>query len=644
MNITIEELKVINFKGIKDQLIKFGKVTNIYGDNGTGKTSIPDAFTFLLFNKDSKDSAKFDAQPLDADNNPIHNLETVIEATLNVDGKQVILKRIYKEKYTKVRGTSKLDFKGHESEYYVNEVPHKDTEYKNYIGSLLNEATFKLLTSPTYFASLDKKKRMEIITEIVGDLDNITVLDSKKELEPLRKHLKEHTVNELMKMTRSKVNKLKEDRIKLPTRIDEATKSIQEFKFDVLETEREGIESQIKNIEEQLLDKSKENEGLYTLKSELRGKESELLDLEYKIKSNFNKPREIIESDIRTKEASVRHLNMVLDEHKTLLHEKKSQIDSELKYKRNSLLEKYKALTESKFEFDEESCKCPTCLRKFETENIEIKRAELEDNFNINKAKRIKENIADGKANKLEIDTINKQIIDLDAKTEEQKGALALIQKSLDVKKKELESLKATPPGDNSETIKIKTEILGLDTKIKNYKAIDTAELTAKKVELKASLKEVENQLAFKDTNEKTTKRIEILKAEELKVSEKIAELEGIEILSEEFIRTKVKLLEATVNSKFKYVTFKMFRNQNNGGLEEVCEPCINGIPFTSNLNTAAKTNAGLDIINTLCAHYNVNAPIFIDNKESVNKIIDVDSQVINLTVSKDKKLKVEVI
>jgi len=644
MKITIDELKIINFKGIIDQTIKFGQVTNVLGENGSGKTTIPDAFNFLLFDKDSKDSAKFDAQPLDKDNNPIHNLETVIEAKLNVDGKQVILKRIYKEKYTKVRGTSKLDFKGYESEYYVNEVPHKVAEYKKYVGSLLNEDIFKLVTSPIYFSSLDKKKRMEIITEIVGDLDNMTVLDSKKELEPLRKHLVEHTVNELMKMTRSKVNKLKEDRVKLPVRIDEANKSIQEFEFDALDIQRRSTEAGIKNIEDQLQDKSKENEGLYTLKSELREKQSELLELEYKIKATQNKPRETLESDVRTKEASIRHLNTVLDEHKKLLHEKKSKIDSELQYKRNSLLEKYKEIKESKFEFDEESCRCPTCQRKFETDDIESKKAELESNFNLEKARKTEKNIADGRANKLEMEAINAQIIELDAKTEEQKGALALIQKSLDVKKVELESLKITPAGESAETKIIKAEIETLESKINNYKAADTTELTAKKVELQTSLKEVENELAFKETNEKTLKRIEELKLEEIKVSEKIAELEGLEILSEDFIRTKVHLLEETVNSKFKYVTFKMFRNQINGGLEEVCEPCIDGVPFTSNLNTAARINAGLDIINTLCQYYGVNAPIFIDNKESVNKTIDVDSQVINLIVSKDKKLKVEVI
>jgi len=644
MKITIEELRIINFKGIADQTIKFGQVTNIFGANATGKTTIPDAFTFLLFDKDSKDSAKFDAQPLDKDNNPIHNLETVIEATLNVNDKQVILKRIYKEKYTKVRGTSKLDFKGYESEYYVNDVPHKVTEYKKYVGSLLNEDIFKLVTSPTYFASLDKKKRMEIITEIVGDLDNMTVLDSKKELEPLRKHLTEYTVNELMKMTRSKVNKLKEDRVKLPVRIDEATKSIQEYEFDVLEAKQKSVEAEIKSNEEQLLDKSKENEGLYTLKSELKEKESSLLDLEYTIKATRNKPRETMESDIRMKESSIRHINGIVYEHEESIRNKKILITDAHNPRRSRLLEEYKAIKKSKFEFDEESCKCPTCQRKFETDDIEAKKVELESNFNIDKARKTEKNIAEGTATKLEIETINKEIISLDAKIEEQKGALALIQKSLDVKKKELESLKTAPVKDSSETESIKKEIEILEDKIKNYKAADTTELTAKKIELQTSLKEVENQLAFKETNEKTLKRIDILKEEEIKVSEKIAELEGLEILSEDFIRTKVSLLEATVNSKFKYVTFKMFRNQINGGLEEVCEPCINGIPFASNLNTAARINAGLDIINTLCQYYGVNAPIFIDNKESVNKTIDVDSQVINLIVSNDKKLKVEAI
>ncbi len=220
---------------------------------------------------------------------------------------------------------------------------------------------------------------------------------------------------------------------------------------------------------------------------------------------------------------------------------------------------------------------------------------------------------------------------------------LAATKKSLETLQGKLNSFK-TEIEDPEEIKYIKQEIYSLESQIQSYKKEDTTELNNKKEELQEQLRELDKQLAHKEVNEKAKERIRELEEEEIKLSEKIAELEGLEILSEEFIRTKVELLEEKVNSKFKYVKFKMFKNQINGGLEETCEPCINGVPYSSNLNSAAKINVGLDIINTLCNHYNINAPIFIDNRESTNKIIDVDSQVINLIVSKDKTLKVEVI
>lgn len=643
MKITIEDLKIINFKGIKDLETKFGKVTNVYGENGLGKTTIQDAFTFLLFDKDSKDSSKFDVQPLDKNNNPIHNLETVIEAILNVDGKELTLKRIYKEKYSKVRGTSKLDFKGYASEYYVNEVPHKVTEYKKYVSELLNENTFKLVTNPVYFANLAWKERREIITEIVGDLDNLIVLDSNKELESLRKHLTEHTVNEFMKMIKSKANKLKEDRCKLPVRIDEANKSIQEFEFEALEFQKRSIEGEIESIEDQLQDKSKGQEILYNLKSELMAKQSSLMELAYKNDADKNKPKEKLEGDIRVRESDIRHLRSVIGEYEELVSSKQDRILNTLNSKKAQLLDKYKATKALEFTFDEEGCVCPTCNRKFETDDMEAKKLELQENFNVNKAEKLQVNITEGKKTAAEIEKLKNEVNELDVKTTKEQETLISKQAILNELKEKLTNIGGQIE-DSTEMIEIKKEILVLESKIKDFKVEDTEELNFKKNELKLRIKDLEKQLAFKEANEKTKKRIEDLEAEELKVSEKIAELEGLEMLSEEFIRTKVQLLEEKVNSKFKYVSFKMFRNQINGGLEECCEPCVNGVPFGSNLNTAARINAGLDIINTLCSHYGVNAPIFVDNKESVNKTIDVDSQVINLTVSKDKKLKVEVI
>lgn len=645
MEIKLNNLSIKNFKGIKDfKLSTNSGSISVFGENGTGKTSIQDAFSFLLFDKDSKDSTKFDVQPLDKDNNPIHNLETIIEAMLIIDGREVILKRIYKEKYSKVRGTAKTEFKGYESQYYVNEVPKKVTEYKNYITELVDEKLFKLITNPIYFASLPWKDRRAIITEIVGDMDCNSVIDSKKDLEPLRKHLNDNTVDDLIKANKSKISQLKKDRAQIPSRIDEVNNSIQEFDFDGLDFQRRGITAAVRNIDEQLQDKSEANKGLFELKNKLLEKKSKLTGLEYEFKSNANKPKRELEAKIRSVEVDVKYLKRDIEK----LEEEKgidqNYINNMLEAQRNILLKTYNSIKNSKFELDEGSCKCPMCGREFETEDIEKKRIELEEKFNLDKAKRLEKNIAEGKSVAAKKEKLKSKLQALVQSIEEKKAILENTERALAALQEKLNKFNLEEVEEPKEIKIIKDEIKNLTTEIENFKAEGTSELKNKKQDLQVQLQELEKQLAYKDINEKAKVRIKELEEEETKLSEKIAELEGLEILSEEFIRTKVELLEERVNSKFKYVKFKMFKNQINGGLEECCEPCINGVPFTSNLNTAAKINAGLDIINTLCSHYGVQAPIFIDNRESVNQLIETNSQIINLIVSTDKKLRVEVI
>jgi hypothetical protein len=138
-------------------------------------------------------------------------------------------------------------------------------------------------------------------------------------------------------------------------------------------------------------------------------------------------------------------------------------------------------------------------------------------------------------------------------------------------------------------------------------------------------------------------KRITELKAEEEKLAAEYEKLEGELFLTEEFIRTKVNMLEERINSKFKFARFKLFNQQINGGLEECCETLGNGVPYSAGLNNAARINVGLDIINTLSAFYEFEAPIFIDNSEAITKLTKVNAQVIRLVVSEpDKSLRVE--
>ncbi|WP_461206888.1 AAA family ATPase [Clostridium sp. DL1XJH146] len=640
--IILKSLSIKNFKGIKNSAIIFGKVTNIYGENGTGKTTIQDAFSFLLFDKDSKDSTKFDVQPLNVNNEPIHNLETVIEATLNVDSRNVVLKRVYKEKYSKVRGTSRTEFKGYESKYYVNEVPQKVTEYKKYISDLLDEKLFKLITNPIYFANLAWKDRREIITEIVGDMDYKDVIESKKDLKPLLKYLEDKTVDDFIKANKSKISQLKKDRAQIPSRIDEVNNSIQELDFKSLETEKKYVLDKIEKLDEQLQDKSKINEELYKFKENLIQKKHQLSNMEYALQSDLEKPKREIEMRLRTAESENRMyendlgiLEREVIQYKDALNKLNVQI--------TDLRENYKKIKSSSFEFDEENCVCPTCGRKYDTENIEKEREEAEKKFNFKKAHSLKNNATQGKEIKERIAKGNETVERKEKAITDKKKQIEETMVCVNQLKSELVGFKPNDINDTPEILKAKKEIEKLERKINKFKTDDLSELKDKKRELQEIAREFDKQLAYQEINTSSKARIKELSEEEANLSQKIAELEGLEILSEDFIRTKVELLEEKVNSKFKIVKFKMFRNQINGGLEECCEPCVNGVPFTSNLNTAAKMNAGLDIINTLCSHYEVQAPIFIDNREAVNQIIDVNSQVINLVVSKDKDLKVKV-
>ena len=144
--------------------------------------------------------------------------------------------------------------------------------------------------------------------------------------------------------------------------------------------------------------------------------------------------------------------------------------------------------------------------------------------------------------------------------------------------------------------------------------------------------------------NSKIEARIAELEAEKSAVGQKIAEQEQMIALTEDFIRTKMNRISSVINEKFRIVSFKLFDNQINGGLKECCECMpVNGIPFSS-LNNGHRIIAGLDIIRSLSELNGVSCPVFIDNSEAVNEnnFPEMQSQMIHLTVTDDKELKVE--
>lgn len=646
-SIILKGLYLKNFKGIKELDIDFGKVTNVYGDNGTGKTTVFDAFTWLLFDKDSQDRSKFDVQPLDKSNNAIHMIETEVTGTIEIDGVKTTLKKVLKEKWVKKRGEVESELKGTETSYYVDEVPFKQGEFKKKIQEITgDENIFKLLTNPLYFSlGLKWQDRRKILFSFNGDVDISDVINYNNELKELSKLLSPNEdIESFKKRIGVQKSKLKKDKENIPARVDECSRSIRDdIDFDLQETNKKAIVSEIKALDERILDSSKADNAVLEKRKKLYDLKSNLNSMEFTLKSKAQEP--------------LKELNKQLGEIQRNVYAAQSKVnilDDKLKLKEDSIpkietiiadLKKqwYKVDSET-LEFNENEFICPTCKRPFEAADIEAKKQEMTENFNQSKAEKKEQINQKGQAKTNELNSLKQEVEQLRNECDTYSKQLFELSSEKDALDKQIQDFKPDLDfSSNQEYQKLKNQITNIENElaVPSNSNSQAEELKHKKSNLQVELDGVNNLLSFKEQNAKLEARKAELMEEEKNLASKIAELEKQEYLTEEFTRTKVELLESGINSRFKYVKFKLFETQVNGGLNETCEALIDGVPF-SNANTASQYNAGIDIINALSEFYGVQAPIFLDNRESVNEIIPSDSQIVNLIVSDDKKLRIE--
>lgn len=644
MKIKLKRLSLKNFKGIKNLIIDFNNITNIFGENATGKTTVVDAFMWLLFDKDSKDRTTFEIKTLDKDNNVIHGLEHEVKGVLNISGKDITLSKIYKEKWTKRRGEAEKQLTGHETLYSIDDVPVKKKEYQETISNIIDENLFKLITNPLYFSTNMKwQDRRTALLDIIGDVTDEKVINYKNDLQPLLKLLEDTDIDTLTKSIKARKKRLNDGIKAIPIRIDESSNSIKEVNFEALEFRKRGIVSGIKSLEEQLLDGSKVNEEILKEKDKLYSLKSKLKDMEYKASIEADKPKRELEKKLSALNLDINKLGHVLKS--TEVDKQNIEVEIE-KYIKLCDEERKKWFKENQqpFEFDENNRICPTCKRPFGEEEIENKRQELEKNFNTNKAEKLRIIQEKGKTYKVSLEKYQEKLNTINSNIEASSRDLETLKMAeLELQEQISNFVAKNPLIDDGEYQELSLITKELEKKLEQPVTINNQaqELEERKSKLGIELEEVNEELAYKKQNEELKVRIKELQDSERGLAQQIATLEGQEFLCEEFIKTKVELLESSINSKFKYVSFKLFDTQVNGGLNETCEALIDGVPF-SNANTASQINAGLDIINALSEHYGIQAPIFVDNRESVNNLIETDSQIINLIVSKDKNLKVE--
>jgi DNA repair exonuclease SbcCD ATPase subunit len=648
-NIRLISLRLQNFKGIKSFDLKIDCLNaSVFGGNGTGKTTLYDAFQWLLFDKDSTNRKDFSVKTHDYAGNEIHGLEHLVEAILDINDTHVILRKMLAEKWTKKRGEAEKEFTGHETSYWVDDVPVKKGEYQQKINDIIDENIFKLITNPFFFNNMLKwEERRKTLLEISGNVSDIDVIRSNPELFELEGILAGRSTDDYKKIVAERIKKYNQEIEKIPVRIDELVKSIgEEQDYSAIESELQLYKGRLEAVETELADSNKmgmermsKQQLLYQTQNKLTARKSELEEqanagfkrvIDEKTQLQNNKFK--LESEIQTVKRSLSLINTTV-------------IDSEMARLREQWrLENAKTFTHS----DAESFLCPTCKRPFPEDEIERQINDLKANFDRHKASILEDINNRGKSLKAQkeetenkVAALNNRLMELEANLLEVNERIAEIDKELsksghvavnyeqDPQYKELQYL--------SETLKAE-----LDNPVENI----THDLFAKKRTIFADIENLNRILNQKDVVAKTRERIQELKDEERQLAGKISDLEGHRYLIEQFIKSKVNLLEDSINSRFKAVRFKLFDVQINGGVIECCETLINtngSWVGWADANNAGRVNAGLDIIGTLSKHYGISAPIFIDNRESVNELIETESQIINLVVTQDSKLGVEV-
>lgn len=620
------KLSLTNFKSIRQSSFEFdGENKIIFGDNATGKTTVFDSMCWLLFGKDSLDRSDFEIKTL-VNGEPIHKVNHEVEGEFsNDDGTQFTLKCVYREKYSNPRGgDTKLT--GHTTDYFINDVPVKEKEYKAYINNLISDDVFKLITNPLYFnEQYSWQNRRKLLLEMCGNVDDETVIRNHGELRKLLSILNGRTVEEHKKIVAAKKTAINKELDMIPVRIDEAIRNKPEVQSDKnkLKADIETFNAGINQLEEEaavIKNGLKETE----VKSKIRNIKRTIDERRNQVLSDYDKEKTRLRGEY---EFSLKQLKAIEQERDRLVdhnYETGKNIERE-----NERIKKLKEEfnTFNNQEFDDVNC--PTCGQPYPDAKREI----LKEAFNMQKATNLEEwqKLIDSAENMKRSYIEQEEIVAV--KIDGLTNQAAEQQQDYERKFKAYEELEQPDINKDSVYMDLQAQLFLLESELDDTDTTNSYEVINKDIEeMKGKRTQLVDELNKHELIETIDERVKELERKQQQLANDKNELDEAMFLMDEFIKAKVDMLEQSINSHFEYARFKMFNVLVNGNIEECCETTYKGVPYRS-MNNAARMNVGLDIINALTKYFKVDAPVFIDNAEAVTSFIPCHSQVIQLFV-----------
>lgn len=767
MELVLKRMHLVNFKGMRDFTIEFNPGENhVCGDNGTGKTTVFDAFTWLLFGKDSRDrsDSNFSIKTLDEQGKPLLKLEHSVTALLSVDGRELKLKRVYREKWEKPTGTTTETLKNHETLFYVNDVklPTK-RDYDAKISGIIAENVFRMITNPFYFTKLKAEEQKAMLQEMAGNVTDQDIALLSPDFADFLDALAGTDIVDKAKEVKARKSACNEELRLIPSKIETAEKlKPADEDWGAIDAALEDKRKELADIEALMRnDRSSQNAKVYEqrnmLQSQINQKKIDranrinalhinadkmynqaVLEAENAVSSkkqeyqrainqerekmakregevkamagkSYNeavaKVNELVEA-IRGKKAAITALRATLGNIEIDIRDAKANVSDtersiaektdEISLCRSEYIEIYA----SSVTFDPEAFICPTCKRPLEADDVDAKRVELEHNFNAKKAEKIKANKERGLALRLKLDALQatltrqkKTLADKESSLIETSNHIEGAEAELKSMEVNLVSAKANVPNEpnymlalnndaeyqqsikaveslqaemnalvpmpvekpdysvieraDESLISITNEITDLQNQIDSIKEPAQAELFNTPADYEGQKKAVEQEIATlnqrlgkRHLQERAQREIDELENQRDNLNQEVADLEQWEYQALQFQKAKDDELLKRINGMFEVVSFSFVSSQLNGGEKLTCVCTVNGKPYPD-VNNAGQVNAGLDIINAICRSKGVYAPIFVDNAESVNEVLQTRSQKILLSVTRDPVLKI---
>lgn len=652
MEIKFKKIRIRNFRG----LVSFdanleGRSVRISGANGLGKSSVADAITWVLFGKDSRRRTAFPIDPVDDEGRIIHNLDVSVELEMLIDGQPTTLRRRRQEKWVQKRGMTTEQLDGHQTTCYIDGRPLPSSDFSSHVDTIVKEELFRALTTPDYFPSLPMDQQYRLLVKIVGTCTLAEIAAKDEEALKVVDELGQRSLDQYRQGLAYDLQRTRKEQELIPVRLSEVQGFIEQVKAKG--ADGKTAQRHAKGIEENLRQVTQEIDSMAGV---VRAENARYNDQRAYIQQ-LRQQRAAIEGRIEKQNRETRTLHQSLvckakeeleateERHtaaKTMLglHERRLK---DLEQQLEDFRRRWEEVERLSFSWNAEEAVCPTCGQPLPQDQADQKRVEAEMRFNERKMQQ--QDALDEEGKKLAASKQRLQDLSAAAREEMATAERLMPEARERLSKAEAEPIEQADYHDAADWQRLSGEI---DQRMKELEqttqAQEPPQLAALRTEEQAYRKELrllEQTIDRSKQIDEYVRREKELQKQRTTLSGDIARMQTRLEAAERLQLMEANDLQKRVNELFPSVRFRLSRELLNGREVGHCELSVDGVPY-SGLSTSERINAGLELINALARHYNIVAPIVIDNSEAVNKVAPTLGQQILLEVSPAKKLNVE--